>query len=357
MKRIFLFIGAVFFAVAGVLVAKKLPADNSKLIEKKYAGWSGVIRIWAEEECGAGSWLNACAETFERSHPGIYINVQELPGETISAYATSGVNPPDILIYNSGVLSDTSLLSPIAAAYPLRDGIRQEAYAVPVLLRPRFWIYDPTVYEALPGDMYEVRSACSADDIFALVALCTGLRPAEGAAAALPGIDIGLTGDTEATPAPTGGVACRVSPDIITDQSPRKLFSDGDISAFIGGVGDVLRLDDCAAAATGDYAYASGIVMCSIISKDDGRLGICREYLDTLMGEGQALAARAQAFPAVSGASAWEGDRVLGSVEEGLRGKIWLAGTYDASAAYSYIDGNISADEAAARLLNIAITP
>ncbi|MBQ4088273.1 MAG: hypothetical protein IJC56_00140 [Clostridia bacterium] len=310
-----------------------------------------MIRIWTAEECNAESWLNACAGILEESYDGVYINVQVVTDEALATYARSGVNPPDILIYNAGTVSDTSLLSPITAAYPLRDGIRQDIYAVPVLLRPRFWIYDPGAYDSLPGDMHDVRAACADRDVIALTALCTGLRPAEGEAIALPGIDLGLNMETHATRAPAGEVACRVSPDIVTDEDPRKLYTDNKIDAFVGGVGDVLRLDECAAAATGEYAYADDVIVCSIVDKADGRDEVCRAFMDVLIGEGQALAARAQAFPAIVGASGWEGNRVLGSVEEALRDKIWLSGAHDAEAAYLYIEGKISADEAIERIV------
>ena len=351
MKRIFLLAGAVFCTLIGIFVAQKLPADNTELIEEKYDTWAGVIRIWVSESCGAGGWLEACSGIIEKAHDGVYVNIQVLPDDTIAAYASSGVNPPDILIYNNGLIDDFSLLAPIAAAYPLRSGIRQDTYAVPVLLRPRFWIYDQSAYGALPGDMGGVAAACAKTDIIALTALCTGLRPSEGIAAALPGLDLGLAGEAQVTPEPAGGVACRVATDIITDAAPRRLYTDNSIDAFVGGAEDALRLDDCAATATGDYAYASEVIMCSITDKDDGRAEICRAFLDTLMGDGQTLAARAQAFPAVESASAWEGNHILASVEETLRGKIWLSGAYDETPAYLYIEGKISADEAVKRII------
>lgn len=350
MKRIFLFVAAVFFAVTGVFVSNKLPGDNKILIEKKYSTWAGVIRIWTAEECNAEGWLNECAGILEKAYEGVYINVQEVPSDTLAAYAQSGVNPPDILIYPAGTVTDASLLSPVTGAYPLRDGIRQGIYSVPVLLRPRFWIYNPGVYDPLPGDMHNVNAACAADDVIALTALCTGLRPEEGDALSLPGLDLGLDGEAIATQRPAGEVACRVAPDIIREGSLRTLFGKGEIDAFVGGVGDVLRLDECSAAATGEYAYASDIILCSIADKADGRDEVCRAFMDILMSEGQALAARAQAFPAIVGASAWEGNRVLGSVEEALRGKIWLSGTHNTEAAYLYIEGKISANEAVAQI-------
>jgi len=351
MKKLFFLVSAVFCAVTGIFFSEKLPADTDVLTEEKYDTWAGVIRIWVSEDNSAAGWLNACAAETERAYPGVYINVQEVSDEALREYSVSGVNPPDIMIYPRGLIEDTSLLSPITCTYPLRDGILQEPYAVPVLLRPRFWIYNASVYDTLPGDMYNVNAACSRKDVAALVALSTGLRPAEGTGNILPGVDLGLGAGENIAEAPAGDTACRVSPHIITEESPLALFRRGETDAFIGGIGDALRLADCKAAATGEYAYASEVIMCSIVAKDDGRSEICRAYLDTLMGAGQALAARAQAFPAVYGASAWTGDHLLGPVEAALTGKIWLSGAYDTAPAYLYIEGKISADEAVRRII------
>lgn len=350
MKKLFLLVAAVFCAVTGIFFSKKLPAETTEFTEKKYDAWAGVIRVWAEDGCDASGWLNTCAGIAEKKLDGVYINVQTVSAEAIRTYAESGVNPPDIIVYG-GNMEDTSLLSPISAAYPLRDGIYQTAYAVPLLIRPRFWIYSTSVYDALPGDMYGVRAACAREDAVALTALCTGLRAAEGTKAALPGLDIGLGGDYKTEDAPAGDVLCRVQPDIIKEEDPVQLFRNGEADAFVGGIPDFLKLENCAAALTGTYAYASEVVTLSIVKKDDGRGDACRVFLDTLMGEGQALAARAQAFPAAVGASAWDGDPLLAGIEAASEGKIWLTGAYDDSAAYLYIEGKINADEAIWRIV------
>jgi len=142
MKRIFLCIAVIFCVITGIFFSKKLPADTDKLIEKKYDRWAGVIRVWAAESCGTGGWLTAVAGIAEKQNEGVYINIQTVPDEAIAGLASSGVNPPDIIVYPAGLISGSSLLSPITASYPLRDGIRQSAYAAPVLVRSLFWIYD-----------------------------------------------------------------------------------------------------------------------------------------------------------------------------------------------------------------------
>ena len=76
---------AIFCAVllgvlipAAVVLRGTLPMDVQPLIEKKYGGWAGTLRLWVCEgwPTGAGSaarWLNRCVGIFEKAHPGVYI--------------------------------------------------------------------------------------------------------------------------------------------------------------------------------------------------------------------------------------------------------------------------------------------
>ena len=350
MKRIFLFILTCFIIAAGIYSAAFLPADTKEIIETKYNNWSGVIRIWVVEDSGITSWLNQCAAHTEKELDGIYINISEVSVGAILNYRVSGINPPDIIIYPSSLSPDASGLYPITASYPIKNGIPQTPYSAPILLRPRFWIHDRTSLPVLPGDMSDVSAACSQADLTVLVALSTGLRPLEGKSASLPGLDLGLGTDSSALSPVAEGIPCRIDPDIEICDNPRSLFIKGEVSAFIGGISDVLTLSgsyDIAVSLTGEYAYADEILLFSIIDKKDSRTEACLSYLDKLMTHGQASAARAQAFPAVTDASAWTGNPLLASAESGSEGLTWLYGTPASnSAAYQYIEGKITADEA-----------
>ena len=355
MKRLFFLILAVFCVFSGIYAIKKLPAETGDLIEKKYDTWSGVLRVWIYEGSGAAGWLNRCAAEAEKKLNGVYIHIQEVPLEAITGYAETGINPPDIIVYPDDAQINAAHLTPIFRIYPLRAGLTADGVSVPLLLRPRFWIYDSGAYAALPGDMYYMRAACRSGDLNALVALCTGLRPSEGSAEILPGLDLGLTADAEPTPGPTGDTACRISPELMISESPRELFRSGEADVFVGGVADALLLGDgteWAAAVTGDYICADS-VMFSIVEKGDRRTDACMEYLDVLMDSGQTQLARAQAFPAVTGASAWSGNIMLAAAEAALEGRIWLTGANGTSAAAQrYIEGTISADEAMRRIIS-----
>lgn len=359
MKRVLLFAAACACVIAGLWAAARLPADTTPLIEEKYETWSGVLRVWVAQDAGMSGltgWLNACTSAVEKAHNGVYISIRQVSNEAIANFLTTGINPPDIIIYPSGLLTSDEGLEVITAAYPLRRGLSASPYAVPVLTGARFWIYNTGAYSALPADMYQVSAACREGDLNALTALSTGLRPVEGEARTLPGVDLGLGGTVEATPAPAGEITCRVSPNLTVTDEPRKLFRSGEADAFVGSISDIMYLADesgWAAAVTGEYAYTDNVLMCSIVSKDDGRGEICRAFLDAVMSEGQTSASRAGALPAVTGVSAWSGDVVMAQLEAALESRTWVAGTSgESGAARSFIEGAISADEAMEQLIH-----
>lgn len=358
MKRVLLFAAACACAAAGLWAAAKLPADTSPLIEEKYEAWSGVLRVWVAQDCGTPGlvgWLNACTGDVEKACNGVYINIRQVSNEAIANFLSAGINPPDVIIYPAGLVTCVEGLEVITAAYPLRRGLQATPYAVPVLTDARFWIYDTGAYSALPADMYQVSAACREGDLNALTALSTGLRPIESEARALPGVDLGLDDAIESTPAPAGEIVCRIDPNLVITDQPRRLFLSGEADAFVGGVSDIMYLADesgWAAAVTGEYAYTDSVLMCSIVARDDGRSEICRAFLDAVMSDGQQLAARAGALPTVTGVSAWSGDMVMARLEAALESRTWVAGASGgSSAARSFIEGAISADEAMEQLM------
>jgi len=353
MKRAFFLILSCIFVICGIYSSSFLPGDSTHLIEKKYSGWTGVIRIWASDDCMASGILSACASIYEKAHPGIYVNVRQVPGEAISSYLTTGINPPDIIVYHSSVSPDPAGLESITAAYPLRQGIVPGAHSVPILLHPSFFIYNTSVLDVLPGDMYVIPVACAPGDLNALTALCTGLRSSGAQQQTLPGVDIGLTGESHTETAPAGDIPCRMGSNLTLTDDPAAAYRKGDAVAFVGRAGDAIKFSgNSAAAVTGEYAFTDSAVMLSIIKKDDSRLGACMEYLDIIMNEGQYLAARAQAFPAVTGVSAWSGDPLLAPAEAALESRTWILGASGSSdAAHLYIEEKLTADEAMKRII------
>ena len=93
----FMCLGCMICAV--VLTAQELPPDPGKYVEKKYSGWTGVLRGWVYSDwsCSGSfiSWLNSAAAEFEKQHEGVYIEFESVNREALAA---EGIRPPDMLL-------------------------------------------------------------------------------------------------------------------------------------------------------------------------------------------------------------------------------------------------------------------
>lgn len=128
-------IAVIIACMPGILLsARELPRDNQALVGKKYAGWSGVLRIWAFEGWTGGDlmagWINGCAAAFEKSHPGVYIEVTYPGAEAVRALGRTGVRPPDMILFPPGLMDSADGLS------LLPDG----SFAQPVALGGYAWV-------------------------------------------------------------------------------------------------------------------------------------------------------------------------------------------------------------------------
>lgn len=99
----FICLGVVI--LSAIQLAGKLPADNGAYIEKKYSGWSGVLRGWvySDWKCAGSfiSWLNSCAAEFEKQHDGVYLEFETVNRQALDA---PGLHPPDMLIFSEGAI-------------------------------------------------------------------------------------------------------------------------------------------------------------------------------------------------------------------------------------------------------------
>ncbi len=373
MKRILAILLLVAAVFLGVRALDRLPADNAPEVRKKYDTWTGVLRVWVVEDwqVGTGSlerWLNICGAQFEKSHDGVYVNVQLVPAEAVKNFLTTGVNPPDLIVYPPGLLDSADGLRAFSVSADYKAGLdavgryEDARYAAAVLTNAYVWIYDPGRRKRLPADLYEVPAACRANDLPALVCLNSGLRPAEGTARVLPGVDIGLSGGAAETPEPTGSVACRVGADFLVSDAAWTLFQSGDVDAFVGDLSDIRRAaqrTNWATVVTGAYAWTDDMALVSLVARDgdraDERAALCEGYINLLLWDGQTRAAKAGALPVTRGAGAYAGDLALAPVEAALETMRHICapafGMRDDSApTNAYVSGTITADEAIRRL-------
>ncbi len=373
MKRFLAILLLVAAVVLGVRALDGLPADNAPAVRKKYDTWAGVLRVWVVEDwqVGTGSlerWLNACAAAFEKSCDGVYVNVQPVPADAVRRFLTTGVNPPDMIVYPPGLLESADGLRALSVTADFKPGLEEVGlyedarYAAAVLTDAHVWIYDPGRLKSLPADMAEVAAACREADLPALVCLNSGLRPAEGTARVLPGVDIGLPGGPTATPEPVGTVACRVGADFLVSDAEYDLFAAGDVDAFVGDLSDLLRVSlrsDWAASVTGAAAWTDDMALISLVARGgdraDERAALCEAYVNTLLSDGQALAAKAGALPVARGANAYAGDLALAPIEAALENLRHVCapafGARDfAAPGRAYASGTITANEGVEKL-------
>ena len=184
MKRL-LHIIALFLVIAlciaGVRISARLPTDNRTFIEKKYSGWSGVLRAWvaAEWSCGGSfiSWLNRCAAAFEKEHSGVYVEFTAVTPQAMREMGSSALRAPELVFFSPGVLQDSGAL---------------ESWE-PVCMGGYIWVYNT----ALTGGAPDI-PICLPDDAgrsFSLASI--GLMSDDPAAQELalpdPGIDGRMT--------------------------------------------------------------------------------------------------------------------------------------------------------------------
>ena len=355
MKRAILSVLLLLSLLLGVSALRRLPGDSAYLVEEKYDSWTGVLRIWVTESAAIGgvspmSWLNACAAQMEKAHSGVYCSFRMVPDE---ALGEPTLYPPDVIVYTDGLLANHDRLAEIGPELPLRAELRQSNYAVPIAISPCFLIYRTS--GGLPADLIGTTVACEERRLDALTALCTGLRSENAPAQVLPGLDLGLEGSVVSTPAPIGNVRCRVGSGLILTDAPRKAFLDRTADVFVGDASDLRAMADVsgwAAASPGNMVWADRVLLCSIVDRQDGqRADLCRELIGLLLTDGQKTISRISAFPAVDSVGAWT-TGPQASLEAALDGKPCLApsffGVWDSlSAARRYIEGTLTADEAA----------
>lgn len=277
--------------IAAARIFPRLPADSQPYVEKKYAGWSGVLRGWISSEWScSGSfvrWLNACAAGFEKRHEGVYLEFTEVDAAAMADLGGSGIRPPELVLFSPGVQVDASRLLPIDARATLDCGTDR---ALPVAMGGYIWVYNRTLCNGAP----------SLNDLDALTLLPDGNgRCFTGAAIALlsghvegeialpdPGLDLGL---------PT---MARPSAELMQSEDALTAFVNGDLPYLIVSQAELARLirlrdagrgPDWACAATGDVACADQLLLLGVVDQADAageqREALAEAFAAYLLGE------------------------------------------------------------------------
>ena len=277
--------------VAAARIFPRLPADSQPYVEKKYAGWNGVLRGWVSSEWScSGSfvrWLNACAAGFEKRHEGVYLEFTEVDAAAMANLGDSGIRPPELVLFSPGVQVDASRLLPIDARPTLDCGTDR---ALPVAMGGYIWVYNRTLCDGAP----------SLNDLDALTLLPDGNgRCFTGAAIALlsghfegeialpdPGLDLGL---------PT---MARPSAELMQSEDALTAFINGDLPYLIVSQAELARLirlrdagrgPDWACAATGEVGCADQLLMLGVVDQADAageqREALAEAFAAYLLGE------------------------------------------------------------------------
>lgn len=336
-----------------------LPLDRQPLIEKKYAGWSGVLRLWVFEgwPCGAGSvssWLNRCVARFEKDHPGVYVQPQYVEPDALADFRDDGIQPPDMLLFPPGLLRSPEGLVPLESHTALRAGLMQlgqwagTVYATPVTMGGYMWAWNTGLIDDIPSDWRECDEALAAPEPeawrrwdAALLALCVSRRSAredddvkEGENA-LSGVDLGLelpdTPAPAAMPTPDNAViSCHLPSDFEFVQDAWRRFVNGEAAATPVTQREIQRLQQLSGQGKGpdwrlrpaDAPFTDQLLFFSVVSKGDGdeRPALCRGFLDCLLSpESQGDLCRVGAFGVTDALSSYLAGDPLAALDAALR--------------------------------------
>ena len=336
-----------------------LPLSRRPLVAAKYAGWSGVLRLWVCVEWSAGSgslipWVNACAAAFEKAHPGVYVQAEAVEARALRDLASSGVNPPDMLLFSPGLLAagddllplyvEATLKAPLAAA-GVWDGAPR---AVPVAMGVYAWAHNTALLPELPDSWADagVAPGLPPDDdghcwSAAVLALCSGLHAEAHADAPreLPGLDLGLDlPDASPVPAPTatpGDLPCALPADAVRADDVDRRFVAGELAAMPVTQRELRRLElladsgrgpDWSAELPGTWALADQLALFAAVDwprrHRQERAELSQSFLDLLLSdECQAALARVRAFPVAAAVTAYADRGVLARLENALKEK------------------------------------
>ena len=338
-----------------------LPMDPRPLVAEKYAGWSGVLRLWVFEgwPCGGGTfapWLNRCIAGFEKRHPGVYVQPRYVDAGAFALLNDSGALPPDMILFPPGLLDSPEGLLPLETPDGLRPALIQSGsrngslYAAPVAMGGYAWAWNAELLDRLPDTWRDSGATLAVPEPedwrrwdAALLALCSG-RYGEGSGEAggepddpAPlGVDLGLVEDAtpvpEATPTPDPGdtLPRRLPEGFQYDGDAWRHFINGEAAAMPVTQREVRRLQRLAEQgrgpdwrlSPGDAAFTDQLLSLAIVDREDAaeQRSLCVEFLACLLSdEAQGALHSVGAFSVTGAPSGYDAGDPLAAMEVGLR--------------------------------------
>ncbi len=325
---------------AALLVSRGLPADTHPYVERKYAGWNGVLRAWvcAQWDCAGRfvRWLNACAEDFERAHDGVYIEFTPVSIEELRSAGSGGIRPPELALFSPGAIADPALLSATEAPGALREELRSigGGFAWPVAMGGYIWVYNRALADGapVPGDAVAIPIDDAAHSYSAAAVALMSEAPGEDLPESEPqgdGIDLGLPASATVESERAGLVLAEDALSrFIAGEVPAVAVTQAELARLIR-LRDAGKGPDWDCAAAGQLAYTDQLLLLGLINQPDGegaqRLALAREFGESLLSEeAQARLADVGAF-SVTGARIYDGLSAYASLDALLNGRELLA--------------------------------
>ena len=303
----------------------ELPLNRQSLIESKYDGWSGVLRLWycAGRPAGGSvlsAWLNPCISAFERAHPGVYIQPESVEPATLQGWSDGTMDPPDILLFPPGLLETPAGLTPLEPSGQIREDLARRGdwagvcFALPVAMGGYAWL------EAVPGGEGVVPDPEPFrlwDVAFAALEAVRSASEPEGDAETVPAqpdLDLGL-------PAAAQPGAWR-------------RFANGEVGALLASQVEIARLASLAEAGRGpDWSIAAvspftdQLLFAAVpLCPEPERQAQSEAFAASLLSEGcQNGLRRAGLFSTTQAASGYGSADAPGRMDALLRGRALLA--------------------------------
>lgn len=318
----------IVFALTAIVtrLSSFFPLNTNPLIEEKYSGWSGVLRIWVYEgwQPGTGSansWLTLCSNNFEKNHEGVYIQIQYVHESALINLCENGILPPDIILFPPDVIESPRYLAPLCAVDSLKHNLRNSGsyqgmiYALPILMGGYIWAYNTALLEFIPDSWENISLPVGipSDEKHhkwsaALMGLCSSpyydkVSEDNSSFFVNPSLDLGLpsTGnyiipDPTETPPSAKPSYCRLSENFLFSESAYSQFLNGNIAAVPVTQREIYRLEQLSSqgkgpewqiSITGDITFSDQILYAAVIDNSINleKQELCKEFISFLLTE------------------------------------------------------------------------
>lgn len=276
-------LACVWIAAAALTLRSMLPLNTHPLIAKKYTGWSGVLRIWANEDAESyNAWMNRRIAAFEKSHEGVYIQIRYVSSGAFETLNDSGIRPPDMVLFGHDA---------------------QTFSCTPLIYENFSWALNRETVPRIPQDWTGLRVGRLPDGEHdwssAMAGLCSGLFPIVGEEIALPDVDLGLTGaSSESEESHFESAPCIMTNDLTIADDIVAQFARGELDAIVISDAEAAQLNrlsekgkcvEWVRAESGAQPYREVSLQIGLIDAADvwatQRRALCNEFLNLLQSE------------------------------------------------------------------------